>query len=80
MVKENNFGQKLVRYSDTIIPNRLNGLVEFGFYLDEMSEIISHQFQNGKGKVSKDVLTVIEMIRDDYKLMVSNKMNELTKK
>ena len=80
MVKENNLGQKLVRYGDSIIPNRLNGLVEFGFYLDEMSEILSHQFQNGKGKVSKDVLMIVEMIRDDYKLMVSNRMNELTKK
>jgi hypothetical protein len=80
MVKENNFGEKLVRYGSNVIPNRLNGLVEFGFYLDEMSEILSHQLQNGKGNVSKDVSIIVETIRDDYKQMVSNRMNELTKK
>jgi hypothetical protein len=79
MEKEKNLGQKLIHFTNNVVTNRCNGLVEFGVYLDEMSEILSHQVQTGKTEL-KDLSEMIKLIKYDYKFMVSNRMNELTKK
>ena len=63
---------------DLVTNNRLNGLVEFGFYLDELSKKLQESYYDGKS--SLDTHKWVEFIKDDYKLMVSNRMNELTKK
>ena len=62
----------------SVTHNRLNGLVEFGFYLDLLSNKLKERFDEGKSK--DDSHEWVDFIRDDYKIMVSNRMNELTKK
>ena len=62
-----------------VTKNRLNGLVEFGFYLDLVSDKLKERYDKG-GKAPDDAHQWIEFIRDDYKLMVSNRIYELTKK
>lgn len=61
-----------------VTKNRLNGLVEFGFYLDLLSEQLKES--SYEGKTSLDTHIWVDSIRDDYKLMLSKRMNELTKK
>lgn len=68
----------MVNTENKVTENRLNGLVEFGFYLDYLSNGLKERYDNGKS--SDDVHKWIELIKYDYKLMVSNRMNELTKK
>jgi hypothetical protein len=63
---------------NAVTNNRLNGLVEFGFYLDELSKNLKESYYDEKS--SLDTHKWVEFIRDDYKQMVSNRMNELTKK
>lgn len=67
-----------INYMIDTTKNRTNGLVEFGFYLDLLSVELKKSYD--EGKPSGDVHEWIDIIRTDYKFMVSNRMNELTKK
>ena len=68
----------MAKTENKVTENRLNGLVEFGFYLDLLSEQLKES--SYEGKTSLDTNNWINIIRNDYKQMVSNRMNELTKK
>ena len=67
-----------INYMIDTTKNRTNGLVEFGFYLDLLSVELKKNYDEGKS--SGNIHEWIDIIRTDYKLMVSNRMNELTKK
>lgn len=67
-----------INYMIDTTKNRTNGLVEFGFYLDLLSVELKKSYD--EGKPSSDAHEWIDIIRTDYKFMVSNRMNELTKK
>jgi hypothetical protein len=67
-----------INYMIDTTKNRTNGLVEFGFYLDLLSVELKKSYD--EGKPAGTIYEWIDIIRTDYKYLLSSRMNKLTKK
>jgi hypothetical protein len=70
---------RTLQQSKNVSENRTNSLVDFAFWLDSMSDVLYHRYKDGKGK-EDDASKFVASIRDEYKSMLTKRINNLTQK